>query len=38
MKLVWHDYRYYPYERELAKRESAKLLSSAQLNETIDGI
>lgn len=37
MKLVWHNYRYYPYERELAKRECAKLLSGAQLDETIDG-
>ena len=37
MKLVWHNYRYYPYERELARRESASLLSGARLNETFDG-
>ena len=37
MKLVWHNYRYYPYERELARRECAGLLSEAQFNETIDG-
>jgi site-specific DNA-methyltransferase (cytosine-N4-specific) len=38
MKLVWHNYRYYPYERELARRESASLLPGVQLNETIDGL
>lgn len=37
MKLVWHNYRYYPYERELARRECTKLLSGTQLNETIEG-
>lgn len=38
MKIVWHNYRYYPYERELARRECASLLSGVQLNETIDGL
>ncbi len=38
MKLVWHNYRYYPYERELARRESIKLLTGAQLSETDDGL
>ena len=38
MKLVWHNYRYYPYERELARRESAKLLAEAQLSEIDDGV
>lgn len=36
--LVWHNYRYYPYERELAARELAALLSNVQTREAIDGI
>ena len=38
MKLTWHNYRYYPYERELAERESAALLSGVQMCEAIDGV
>ena len=38
MKLIWHNYRYYPYERELARRESAALLAGAPVSETIDGL
>ena len=37
MTLIWHEYRYYPYERELAKRESSALLSEVQLHEAVDG-
>ena len=37
MKLVWHSYRYYPYERELARREGVSLLPGGQLREVIDG-
>ena len=38
MTLTWHEYRYYPYERELAGRESAALLSGAEFCEAVDGI
>lgn len=38
MKLIWHNYRYYPYERELASREVAALLSGAQAREAVDGV
>ena len=38
MTLTWHEYRYYPYERELARRESSALLSGAQFREAVDGI
>ena len=33
MRLTWHNYRYYPYERELAQREVAGLLSDPVLHE-----
>jgi adenine-specific DNA methylase len=36
MKLSWHNYRYFPYEHELAARELASLLGEA-LAERIDG-
>lgn len=29
MRLSWHNYQYYPYERELALREAAELLSAS---------
>ena len=29
MRLTWHDYRYYPYERELAYREIAGLFGKS---------
>lgn len=38
MKLAWHNYSYYPYERELALRESASVLSGVELRESDDGI
>lgn len=38
MRLTWHNYRYYPYERELAAREIAALLDSPELREVPDGI
>jgi SAM-dependent methyltransferase len=38
MELLWHGYRYYPYERALARREVATLLSSAEIDETDVGI
>jgi len=37
MRLTWHDYRYYPYERELANRESSTLLPGARLEEARGG-
>lgn len=37
MKLSWHPYRYYPYERQLAMREAHALLGVAPL-ETLDGV
>jgi SAM-dependent methyltransferase len=33
-ELHWHGYRYYPYERELARREIQTLLPGAQIDET----
>ena len=37
MHLIWHNYRYYPYERELAAREVAGLLRAPILRESPDG-
>ena len=37
MKLIWHNYRYYPYERQLASREVAALLPGAHVQEAVDG-
>lgn len=37
MKLSWHAYRYYPYERQLALREAKALLGVVPL-ETSDGV
>lgn len=31
MRLTWHKYRYYPYERELARREAFGLFGGAEL-------
>lgn len=36
--LYWHGYRYYPYERELAKREVEALLSPERLTATSAGL
>ncbi len=38
MRLDWHDYRYYPYERDLAAREVASLLGRHTMQVTIDGL
>ena len=38
MRLTWHDYRYYPYERELAYREIAGLFGNPALVEVSDGV
>ncbi|AYM78765.1 DNA methylase [Janthinobacterium agaricidamnosum] len=38
MQLNWHPYKYYPYERDFAKREIESLLSPASLNENAKGI
>lgn len=38
MHLRWHDYRYYPYERELAYREIAVLFGNPSFTEVIDGL
>ena len=38
MRLSWHDYRYYPYERELAAREVATLFNRPTLREIPGGI
>ncbi|WP_299817332.1 DNA methyltransferase [uncultured Jannaschia sp.] len=38
MRLQWHDYKYYPYERELASREASSLIEFAKLQDAQDGI
>jgi hypothetical protein len=38
MRLNWHQYRYYPYERELAAREVAALLRFKQVQEIEGGL
>ena len=38
MKLSWHGYRYYPYERALAIREVAALFPTSQLREVPGGL
>lgn len=35
--LLWHDYRYYPYERDLARREVLAVLGLAAIEETARG-
>lgn len=37
MRLKWHNYKYYPYERQLALREAATLLGGS-VTEVSDGI
>ena len=37
MRVTWHDYHYYPYERVLAKKEVATLLGTRQLREVDNG-
>lgn len=38
MRLNWHDYNYYPYERELAAREVSALFDSPDLREIPGGL
>ncbi|PKP69498.1 MAG: RNA methylase [Alphaproteobacteria bacterium HGW-Alphaproteobacteria-4] len=38
MRLRWHDYKYYPYERELASREASSLISFSKFQDAHDGI
>ena len=38
MRLTWHAYNYYPYERELAAREVASLFGRNDLQEVNGGI
>jgi len=38
MRLSWHSYRYYPYERELAHREIASLLKATFTQEVEGGV
>ena len=38
MKLLWHGYRYYAYEKELALREVATLFPEPKLRETPGGL
>ncbi len=38
MRLTWHGYAYYPYERELATREIAALLGNGNMQTVSDGI
>ena len=38
MKLTWHGYRYYPYERELALREIAALFPASPPREVPGGL
>ncbi len=38
MRLTWHGYNYYPYERDLAEREVAALLGRHDMREVDDGM
>ena len=38
MKLTWHNYRYYPYERELGVRETTTLLPRVEIKEALYGL
>lgn len=38
MRLIWHNYRYYPYERDLAFREVATLFGNPVFRLTADGV
>lgn len=38
MRLTWHDYSYYPYERDLATREIVAVLEPGHMREVGDGI
>lgn len=38
IRLTWHNYRYYPYERDLAAREISALFDGVKLREVPEGI
>ena len=38
MRLSWHSYRYYPYERDLALREIASLMKTTSTQEVEGGV
>jgi hypothetical protein len=38
LRITWHQYRYFPYERELAIREAQVVLGLAELAEHPDGL
>jgi site-specific DNA-methyltransferase (cytosine-N4-specific) len=38
MRLRWHDYKYYPYEKELASREVTSLIGPPEATEMPDGL
>lgn len=38
MRLTWHPYSYYPYERDLAEREIAALLGLSKMREFDNGV
>ena len=38
MRLTWHPYRYYPYERDLAEREVAALLGLSKMRNFKNGV
>ncbi|MCB9993008.1 MAG: RNA methylase [Hyphomicrobiaceae bacterium] len=37
-RIAWHQYRYFPYERELARREAVSLLGLDGVEEAFDGL
>ena len=37
IRLTWHSYRYYPYEKDLAAREISALFDGVQLREVPEG-
>lgn len=37
-ELIWHDHRYFPYERELARWEAATLLAPLAVRESLRGL
>ena len=38
MKLIWHNYKYYPYERQLALREAKSILGNAKISQIEQGL
>lgn len=37
-RITWHQYKYFPYERELAKREAGVVLGLTKIVERADGL